>query len=181
MKDIGRVIFQEITMEPKSSKSIGGDPTAFLIQAADFSRILERIERMAVDLTEIKDALPLKRRKLSKSTRHAHISCILSRFEGKCPCCREVRIIDENGRPLPACNEEHYINRHENALDKTWLLCQECNQRKTSGKVAHADVEALFKAYQVTLRKHISEAAGPYQMRLADSERLCSFRSRPKQ
>jgi len=157
-------------VKPKSTITTGGDPAALQIRAADFSRMLERLERMAQDLTEIKDALPLKRRKLSKATRRAHISCILSRFEGKCPCCREVRIMDENGRPVSACNEEHFVNRHENAIDKTWLVCQDCNQRKTNGKILHADVEALFRAYQVTLRKHLSEA-GPYQMKILDSAR----------
>lgn len=162
-------------MEPKL-KGASEEPAAVLVRATDFSRVLERLDRMAQDLTEIKNALPLKRRKMSRATRRAHASCILSTYEGRCPCCRETRILDDNGRPLPACNDEHFINRHENALDKTWLVCQECNQRKSTGKLPHTDVTALFAAYQVTLRKHLEDkTAGPYQMKMADASRLCSF------
>jgi hypothetical protein len=165
-------------MEPEGSQTTG-ETSAVLVRATDFSRMLERLDRMAQDLTQIKDSLPLRRRKLSKDTRRAHISCILSWYEGKCPCCREVRIIDENGSPLRGCNEEHFVNRHENALDKTWLVCWDCNQGKTNGKVAHTDVEALFRAYQVTLRKHLVEKTeGPYQMKMKDSDRVCSLRKR---
>jgi hypothetical protein len=162
-------------MEPKGNQTTG-ETSAVLVRATDFSRMLERLDRMAQDLTQIKDSLPLRRRKLSRASKRAHASCILSWYEGKCPCCREIRIIDENGSSLPACNEEHFVNRHENALDKTWLVCQDCNQGKTNGKVAHTDVEALFRAYQVTLRKHLEDkAGGPYQMKLADSNRVLSL------
>jgi hypothetical protein len=37
-------------------------------------------------------------------------------------------------------------------------------------------VEALFRAYQVTLRKHlVDKTEGVYQMEMVDSDRLCSF------
>ncbi len=157
--------------EPKAVHTTG-DPAAVLVRATDFSRVLERLDRMSQDLTEIKDSLPLKRRKLSRATRRAHISCILTWYEGKCPCCRETRIIDENGKPFPVCNDEHFVNRHENALDKTWLVCQDCNQRKSTGKLVHTDVEALFKAYQVTLKKHLTDEKGHYQMKIGDSGRV---------
>lgn len=162
-------------MEPKRNQTTGGEQAALIIRHADFSGILERLDRMDQSLAEIRDFLPLKRRKLSRATKRAHIGCILSWYEGKCPCCRETRIIGENGSILPSCNEEHYVNRHENALDKTWLVCQDCNQRKTTGKVAHTDVEALFRAYQVTLKKHLAEERGPVQMKVKDSGRLCAL------
>ncbi len=165
-------------MEPKIKQTTGGEQAALLIRATDFSGMLERLDRMAESLSEIRESLPLKRRKLSRATKRAHIGCILSWYEGKCPCCREARIISDNGSILPSCNEEHYVNRHENALDKTWLVCQECNSRKTTGKVAHTDVEALFRAYQVTLRKHLADGKGPVQMRLKDSDRLCALSKR---
>ena len=160
-------------MQPKASHTTGGDPTALIVRAADFSMMIEKLDRISETLSEMQNALPLKRRKLSRKTRRAHIGCILEWYEGKCPCCREVRIIDENGLPLPICNEEHFIGRHEIALDKTWLLCQECNLRKSTGKFAHTDVEALFRAYQVTLRKHLAgKPGGPYQMKMAGSDRI---------
>lgn len=160
-------------MEPKLIQTTADTP-ALLIRTADLAEMMKKLDRLGATLEEIKNALPLKRRKLSMSTRRAHISCILERFEGKCPCCREVRIIDENGSPLPGCNEEHFVNRHENSVDKTWMVCQACNIRKATGAVSHSDVEALFKAYQVTLRKHLSESHGngPYQVKLADSGRI---------
>lgn len=154
-------------MQPKSVHTTG-DFAALSITPADFLMMIEKLDRITETLTEMQSALPLRRRKMSRKTRRAHISCIQGWYEGKCPCCRATRIIDENGRPLPSCNEEHFVNRHENSLDKTWLVCQGCNQRKTNGKILHADVEALFRAYQVTLRKHLSEA-GPYQMKMLDS------------
>lgn len=164
-------------MEPKFHTT--GEAPAVLVRAGDLSRVLERLDRIAQELTEIKESLPLNRRKLARATRRAHVSCILSWYEGKCPCCRQTRIIGENGSPMPGCQEEHFINRHENAIDKTWLVCQDCNQGKSAGKVAHADVEALFRAYQVTLRKHLAEnAEGPYQMKLADSDKVHTLKRR---
>lgn len=162
-------------MQPKSVQTTG-DTAALIVRAADFSMMIEKLDRITDALAEMQNALPLKRRKLSRKTRRAHIGCIREWYEGRCPCCREVRIIDENGNPLPVCNEEHAVNRHENALDKTWLVCQDCNSRKSTGRVAHADVEALFRAYQVTLRKHLAgEREGPYQMKLRDSDRVKGF------
>lgn len=163
-------------MQPKSVHTTG-DSAALLVKAADFGMMIEKLDRITETLTEMRDALPLKRRKFSRKTRRAHIGCIREWYEGKCPCCREIRIIDDDGQPLPVCNEEHAVNRHEISLDKTWLVCQDCNSRKTTGKLTHSDVEALFRAYQVTLRKHLSgkEHKGPVQMRMAHSERIRSF------
>lgn len=161
-------------MEAKPIHTTQAEHAAVLVRATDFSRVLERLDRMAQDLTEIKDSLPLRRRKLSRATKRAHIGCILAWYEGRCPCCRETPIVSPNGSTLPACQEEHFVNRHENALDKTWLVCQDCNQGKSAGTVAHADVETLFRAYQVTLRKHLTERDnGPVQMKMADSGRVC--------
>lgn len=154
-------------MQPKSIQTTGDSP-AVLVRAADLSLVFQRLDGISEVLKSMQETLPLRRRKVSAATRRAHIGCVFQRFGGRCPCCREVRIVDEDCRPLPSCNEEHFVNRHENAIDKTWLVCQDCNQRKTNGKILHADVEALFRAYQVTLRKHLSEA-GPYQMKMLDS------------
>lgn len=164
-------------MDPKVNPTQGAESAAFWIRAADFSAVMEKLDRIMSFLTEMHNSLPLRRRKLSQATRRAHARCILQRYDGKCPLCRESRIIAENGSLLACCHQEHFVNRHENGIDKTWLVCKDCNSRKATGKVVHSDVEALFRAYQVILRTHLSERSrgAPHQMNMTSSGRICSF------
>ncbi|MCE5333197.1 MAG: hypothetical protein LLG06_01270 [Desulfobacteraceae bacterium] len=148
-----------------------------LVRGADISVVMDRLDLIQTTLEEMRSALPLKRRRLSRATRRAHADCILHRYEGKCPLCRATRIISESGLPLPVCHQEHFVNRHENALDKTWLVCAACNSKKATGEVAHTDVDALFRAYQVTLRAHLAglDRRLPRQIRMENSGKLCTF------
>jgi hypothetical protein len=132
------------------------------------------VEELGEEIREIKNVLPLRRRKMAAATKKAHIECIQGKYEGKCPCCRETQIVSPKGETLPACQEEHFVNRHENAMDKTWLVCAECNLKKTSGRLDHIDVEAFFRAYQAVLRKHLAEKTGarPQQVRMVDVVKL---------
>jgi hypothetical protein len=83
-------------------------------------------------------------------TRRIHAAVVESQYNGMCPCCRTVKII-ENGARLPECNDEHFCGRQKNRLHQTWITCAGCNQ-----KLRDVDFHGLkygaFLSYQDALR-----------------------------
>ena len=62
------------------------------------------------------------------TTRALHIAVIESQYNGMCPCCRSVKIV-ENAEKLQTANDEHFGGRQKNAVKDTWITCAGCNQQ----------------------------------------------------
>ncbi len=128
-------------------------------------KVETEVDEVAKELNGLKNTLPIKRRGLSRDTVRKHIECVYHAFKGVCPCCGETQIIDHHKQKLPDCHEDHFINRHENSMSKTWLVCRECNLGRSSGRIDHQECTTLFNAYQVRLKKHLSKH--PVQLTMA--------------
>jgi hypothetical protein len=69
-----------------------------------------------------------KRKELTEPTRRRHLAAV-RRMGGMCPCCREMRILDESGGKLPALQYDHWKGPGCNGVKSTWPVCEACNGR----------------------------------------------------
>jgi hypothetical protein len=69
-----------------------------------------------------------RRKDLTEPTRRRHLAA-LRRMGGMCPCCREVRIINESGAKLPGLQFDHWKGPACNGVESTWPVCEACNGR----------------------------------------------------
>lgn len=147
-----------IVLYEKSQQMLEKHDTGINILDHRVERVETKVDNLSHELTDIKSCLPLQRRGLSKKTVAEHIKCIFDDYNGKCPCCMEAQVIDHNRRRLPECTEDHFHNRHENARDRTWLICRRCNSDRSSGRSDHMQVQAYFHAYQERLKTNLSKS-----------------------
>lgn len=101
-------------------------------------------------------------RPFALKTRRLHIAVVESEYNGMCPCCRGVRIV-EGGEKLPNCNDEHFRGRQKNAPEDTWISCVDCNQNLRDPDF-HASKYGYFQSYQ--------DARRAYQARCAKQQSL---------
>ncbi|NCC41887.1 MAG: hypothetical protein EOM21_21255 [Gammaproteobacteria bacterium] len=54
---------------------------------------------------------------------------LLMRYDGKCPCCQTVRIVDQFGRPTDGAYEaDHWRSPAHNKVGDGWPVCMNCNR-----------------------------------------------------
>lgn len=54
---------------------------------------------------------------------------LLMRYDGKCPCCQTVRVVDQFGRPIDGAYEaDHWRSPAHNKVGDGWPVCMNCNR-----------------------------------------------------
>jgi Rha family phage regulatory protein len=115
--------------------------------------VKEDLTNVKNDVSYIKKHISTKRRKVSKQNRELHVACIFHQYDGLCPQCEQNMIVGPGMSQLKELQFDHHRGRHENALDKTWPLCAECNNKKSNGGISDVEVEVFFNAYQMRLAR----------------------------
>jgi hypothetical protein len=90
------------------------------------------------------------RRAVPEIVKEEHVY-VVWRLGGKCPCCRDVTIVDPVTRKRLENSEiDHNHGPDKSDAQHTWLICRDCNRRFMRKDVARAggEFEARFKAYQ---------------------------------
>lgn len=100
---------------------------------------------------DLRDALPMQRRPLSRWVQQIHVEVLNAKRGGLCPCCESVRVCDETGR-LPGAEYDHWYSRNRNRAEETWCVCAICNQRLNDTGFK-ASVRSAFESYQLALRR----------------------------
>jgi hypothetical protein len=116
--------------------------------------------RIAEAEKRIRDELSAfcKRRSPSSETKRQLVDTVALHFDGKCPCCRETRILQQ-GQKLPAGVFDHWTdNANKNDPDKMWLICADCNtafqyRMDHPRKRSRDDYEEEWKLFQKYRRR----------------------------
>ena len=77
------------------------------------------------------------------------ITATLLKRGGLCPCCQEVKIVDENGR-LPGAGVDHWFSRDRAKAIQVWLVCRDCNLRLSTDTEFKSAFQSAFRA----IRRH---------------------------
>jgi prophage antirepressor-like protein len=95
------------------------------------------------------------RRELTDPTKRRHCIAVSNQpFNGKCPMCRNVRIVHPGSYDTTsACRFDHFFSNKKNGFDSTWPICSGCHDRldgDPDNGVNDRRVQArrLFDAYQ---------------------------------
>lgn len=89
-----------------------------------------------------------KRKHLSVKTQRKHLIICLRSFSGMCPCCGDLRIVQEDGTKEQGVLEyDHWVSKSQAALSETWPVCKNCNS-KLKQHDFKTEVRAYFEAYQ---------------------------------
>jgi hypothetical protein len=93
------------------------------------------------------------RRNLSEATKANHCRIVSIFYSGKCPCCQDVRIIDECGFKIPNILEyDHWLSKTQPGLSQTWPVCKSCNT-----ELKKQDVKAAARSFFETYQKRRSQ------------------------
>lgn len=94
-----------------------------------------------------------KRRPISKKDKTKHIRFTYAKYNGLCPCCGDVQIINEHRQPIDGAFEiDHFYDKTRNQIEETWPICKRCNSQRANGGISHNNVEGRFIGYQSGLR-----------------------------
>lgn len=134
------------------------------LQAIDhlFDRNLSPIRR---DMTELKthvaridgNVIRLERRvddivprhEFSTETKRQWRYVVGRRYNGECPCCRKVRILDVHDGALSGeLNYDHFNGRELNGPEDGWPVCQKCNHRLRLDNNFKSASQTRFETFQ---------------------------------
>lgn len=68
-----------------------------------------------------------ERRQFPESTKKAYVRLVLRFYQGECPCCRKVKVANEQGRIKSVAQVDHFISKDRAFIGDGWLVCRECN------------------------------------------------------
>lgn len=115
----------------------GGDPPSGTIDPRDLLHRLISLQQGQRDilflLRSLRQALHNARVEVSPETRRIHRAVVrLSPFDGRCPCCLETKVVDDNGALMPRVEFDHFWGPVYNAPVHSWLICRPCHQDLTN-------------------------------------------------
>jgi hypothetical protein len=117
----------------------------------------EDLQRVAY---EIRRDLGAKRQGVTLAVKRQHIEVDDKYFGGNCPCCFEVKIV-EDGKRLPSMHIDHHTgNRNKNGAHQTWPVCEACNQGFEHGNVPRENFRTEVDNYE-RRRKQYAERVQP--------------------
>lgn len=158
--ETGKALVPREHSEAVLYKAIGDIGTA-LVGITDIQKDqgckINRIEGLAVETYKIatetkKDVqglqdLVARRAHITQATQRSHLSFIYNRRNGYCPCCSEMKIVDESGNRIRGmCEFDHFKSKTLGSIDDVWPVCPRCNSnlRSTNFK---SNAETKFNAY----------------------------------
>jgi len=115
----------------------------------EISSIRMEVNRVDEKVTQISrrvdDIVP--RRDFTKEAKRQFHCVATERYNGECPCCREVKLAEGEYQ------YDHFLGRELRDPEDGWIVCRKCNL-----KLAHDDVfkiasRARFEVFQADRRK----------------------------
>lgn len=106
------------------------------------------VERKIEDLTEHLFKIYPERKPLKEATMRRHREATLSEFNGFCPCCGHVVVVNEDGSRAKLARYDHAIARNLRGFEHTWLICFDCNSGLGNGKISRTERMREFEVYQ---------------------------------
>lgn len=116
-------------------------------QDQTIGKVEAKVEGIAQDVASIKFRLDHRRRNLTAETKREHVSAVQV-LGGRCPCCGTAPVVDESGAKAPFAEFDHFYQNSKPDPDHTWLICQPCHTKLTTGRVPRDKRNARFEAYQ---------------------------------
>lgn len=111
----------------------------------------QRLERFESNVNVRFDDIQ-KRKDLTAETKARHTAFVHARFKGCCPKCGD-RVLNDKGERLPHARFDHAVYKHLASIDKTWLVCNDCNQ-SFNDQNRRAASKPCFEMYQGDLRDY---------------------------
>jgi Rha family phage regulatory protein len=95
-----------------------------------------------------------RRKDVRASDMRTHIQYLYDQYDGKCPVCRSICIIDSHKQPVQGVFEmDHHYKKTRNKLDETWPVCKQCNSKFENGGYERVNIEGMFAGYQGGLKE----------------------------
>lgn len=114
------------------------------------ARLYRELRAMRASVVRIEEQLLTRRRDLSAATRREHLETIAAPpFNGLCPSCLTVAIVDDAGARIPDRSEyDHWHQAHLSDAGDTWLICTTCHAAFTYGRLERSERTAEWVFYQ---------------------------------
>lgn len=127
----------------------------FTATQPQFAKINDRIDDVCDRLEKVE-----QRRRIPEKTRQLHVFVLKNYYNGRCPCCHKVRIVNDAGEKRTNCEFDHFFRVSEVCVEKTWAVCSDCNSslRNADWK---AERRIKFEAYQQTRKEFQLALRGP--------------------
>lgn len=88
------------------------------------------------------------RKNLNQATKDRHIKTVHHKFNGKCPCCMDRMILNEDGDRLPSLHFDHWYQVSQNKVHQTMPVCWHCNTSVLNSPGKRAEKQSAFDNYQ---------------------------------
>jgi len=120
--------------------------------------VIDKVNTFEEKLTKLSD----KRRLFSQPDTRRHIEFVFKRYNGKCPLCGEVQILNAFKERINNSDMDHFWEKTKNRYDQGWLICKSCNLEMAAAKkdkegIPYRDATAIFTAYQVGLSQWMNK------------------------
>jgi hypothetical protein len=114
--------------------------------------ILEQNQRdILFFLRSLRLALHNVRVELSPETRRIHREIIrIEPFNGRCPCCLQIKVVSDNGALIPPAEFDHFLGVVFSAPVHSWLICRPCHVALTNDRhlTWYDRLTTRFRRYQ---------------------------------
>ncbi|HYZ20902.1 MAG TPA: hypothetical protein VE690_01980 [Rhodopila sp.] len=118
-------------------------------------RVLEQNQRdILFLLRSLRHALRSEWLKLSAETKRVHREVIrLAPYAGRCPCCLDTRVVDDQGQVIPPAEYDHFWGGAYNAPIHSWLICRPCHLELSNDRhlAWYHHLQMRFRAYQAAV------------------------------
>ena len=88
-----------------------------------------------------------KRKPLTELTKRHHLSAC-RQLGGMCPCCGTNPVVNQDGTKVDLAEYDHAYGPNVNDVHHTWLICGDCHDGFTYGRIGRMERRDEFAAYQ---------------------------------
>lgn len=136
----------------KELMQINADREREGVDPLPLDEVIELCERFKLPLEPSRKP---PRREISEETKLKHIRWVRRYFNGMCPCCGQVQLVDGNGEEFWQIRGEfdHFFSNQLPTFGHSWFICLRCHRKITYGVIGRMDVYEKFAAYQNKRKK----------------------------
>ena len=121
-----------------------------------FVTIQGDVKNVETNLSEhFKSAQGKRRKEIPSPICRIHVRFVTQKRNRICPCCLKVEVITPEGEVTG--HFDHFYKPSDARLEKTWLICAECNQRREHDPVFSEKSQKAFDFYQSQLIDFLKE------------------------